>query len=110
MQLMLGHDGPPTNHYRENLVSGAPLMECPLRTVLRARESKPVLVREIDRYLDEHYPNYEAGFLLNEGGAADQPARYATFMTTIRAMRAAQHAKWEEINRPPEPESSPVSA
>jgi hypothetical protein len=100
MRAQLGHDGPPTNIYVENLVTGAPLVECPLRTVLRARESNPVLTREIDRYLDEHYPNYEAGHLLTSGGTADQPSRYIGFMALIASVRAKQQVQWTEITNP----------
>lgn len=106
---MLGHDGPPEQHYFENFISGAKLEECPLRTLLRAEESNPSLVREVSRYMDEHYPMHERGFLLVAGGASDQPARYNAFMNAISGARAAQQAKWEEITRPEDP-SSPVSA
>jgi hypothetical protein len=110
LKEMLGHDGPPTNYYRENLLTAAPLAECPLRTVLRAGERNPALVRELARAMDEQYPMFDAGLLLNAGGTADQPARYLALMNTIRSVRAQQQAKWEEINRPPEETSPAVGA
>jgi hypothetical protein len=93
----LGHDGPPQSLYRENLVSGITLEECPLRTLLRGAERDPLLTSEIDRHADEYFPAYEAGYLLVAGGLSEQPARYLDYMNTLTDLRARQQREFDKI-------------
>lgn len=95
--VMLGHDGPPTNYYTENLVSGEPLAECPLRTLLRAAESNPALASEVTRHTEDYFPAYEAGHLLVAGGVADQPGRTLDYMQELTTLRVKSQAKFDEI-------------
>jgi hypothetical protein len=91
---MLGCDGTkPTQPWTENLITGEPLTECPLRTIRHLRATEPELMAEYDRYLTTYYPLYLDGHLLVEGGIADQPARYLDYMLAIRQMDAAVNAK-----------------
>lgn len=99
LKQMLGHDGTPTGPWTENLITGAPLTECPLRTILRAREASPDLIAEYDRYLNVYYPLYQDGHLLVEGGVAAQPARYLDFMLAIRETQNTVEVKELAIRR-----------
>lgn len=90
---MLGHDGPPTQPWTRNLITDAPLTECPLRTLLRARQTQPEVMAEYDRYLTTYYPLYQDGHLLVEGGIENQPARYLDYMLAIRHMNAVVQEK-----------------
>lgn len=92
MREALGHDGPPTNFWRENLLTGAPLRECPLRSILRAHEEHPALAREVDTHL-RYYGAYDRGVLLVAGGISDQPARYVELMAMIDDQKHATEAK-----------------
>jgi hypothetical protein len=96
MRQQLGHDGPPTGIWSENLMTDAPLTECPLRTLLRAREEQPVLMQELDRYRDTYYPAYNDGHLLVAGGIADQPARYLDIVMALRTNEERMQRKFEE--------------
>jgi hypothetical protein len=98
MREKLGHDGTPMDYWRENLLSGEPLSECPLRTILRAHEAPATaaLSREVDARL-EHYPEYERGVLFRAGGIADQPARYLELMRRIDSMKNATEAKYLKL-------------
>lgn len=91
MKQLLGHDGAPQSYWRENLVSGERLAECPLRTWVRAREQQRPLFDEIDRYLSTYHPAYRKGFLLVAGGIADQPARYLAMVQHIDAV-------WDQVD------------
>jgi hypothetical protein len=93
MKAQLGHDGPPRWPWRENLINEQPLAECPLRTLLRAREETPDLSAELDRYVDTYYPAYRDGHLLVKGGISDQPARYLDIVIAMRATEAAVNRK-----------------
>lgn len=93
--MMLGHDGPPTTYWRENLVDGKPLERCPVRSLQLADES---LVGEINRHVNEYFPFYEDGHLLVSGGIADQPARYLVYMGEIRHVWALVDAKYAELS------------
>lgn len=97
MKLQLGHDGPPTSPWTENLLTGEPLTECPLRTLLRAWDTAPQLAAELDRYLGTYYPLYQDGHLLEAGGVSDQPARYLDYIVAIRSTEAAVQKKRDEI-------------
>jgi hypothetical protein len=97
MKAQLGHDGPPTSPWRENLLTDAPLTECPLRTLLRARDDTPELAAEFDRHLGTYYPLYRDGHLLVAGGVGDQPARYLDYMITTRSMEDAVQNKLDEM-------------
>lgn len=97
MMQLLGHDGEPQSYWRENLISGAPLTECPLRSVLRARETRPALAAEIDRYIDVYHPAYLKGFLLIAGGVVDQPARYHAMIQLIDDAWATVDAKHKAV-------------
>lgn len=90
---MLGHDGAPTSIWKKNLIDGKPLERCPVRTLQLADQS---LVSEIHRHVNEYFPYYEDGFLLAEGGIADQPARYLAYMREIPRMRFIIDAKYKE--------------
>jgi hypothetical protein len=94
---MLGHDGPPTNVYTSNLLTGKPLERCPVRTLQLAREAKSEYAREVDRYVDAYYPAYEDKHLLVAGGIADQPARYIDLIQLIRAIDRKTEAKYRAI-------------
>lgn len=98
MRVMLGHDGPPQSFWRENLLTGAPLAECPLRTMQRAQERNPQLAREIDAHL-RYYGAYDRGVLLVAGGISDQPARYLELMDLIDRQKAQTEAKHLELMR-----------
>lgn len=98
MRKILGHDGPPTNLWTENLLTGQPLAECPVRTILRAHEDHPELAREVNARLRD-YPRYERGVMYVAGGSADQPARYLAFMDLIDAQKNATEAKHFELMR-----------
>jgi hypothetical protein len=100
MRQMLGHDAPPTNYWMENLLTGTPLTECPLRSVLRIAERDPALAAEIARHGDEYFPAFESGHLLIEGGVSDQPARYLAFMASLKSIRARQQARYDELTVP----------
>lgn len=82
----LGHDGPPTDYFDKNLVTGEELTRCPLRTQLLIQQENPALYREFRRMLT-YFAHYERGFLLHEGGLIDQPARYVEWMTAFREMK-----------------------
>lgn len=101
---MLGHDGPPAAFWRENLITDEPLARCPVRTLLLARETNPVLVRELDRYTETYYPAYKDGHLLVRGGVADQPARYLDIINLTRDLEHAVDAKAAELARKPDEE------
>ena len=98
MKSQLGHDGPPTAYWSENLLTGATLTECPLRTILRAWDTDPALAAEFDRYLGTYYPLYQDGHLLEAGGVSDQPARYLDYIVAIRSTEAAVQTKRDEID------------
>lgn len=85
-KVLLGHDGPPLGLWKANTITGAPLTECPMRTMLRARESDPRLVREVERMRLEYFPLYQDGHLLVEGGVAHQPAKYLDYMRALSVM------------------------
>lgn len=95
---MLGHDGPPTNLWSENLLTGKELTECPLRTVLRRRASHAALSDEWQATLAQ-YPFFEKGVLLVAGGISDQPARWLDMMSLIQETRATTEAKHLAIQR-----------
>jgi|SRR4051812_24990356 hypothetical protein len=93
----LGHDGPPTNLWTENLVTGKPLARCPVRTLQLAREENSQHVREADRYVDRYYPAYEDKHLLVAGGIADQPARYVEVIQLVRRIDRETEAKYHAV-------------
>jgi hypothetical protein len=97
---MLGHDGPPQQYWRENLITGETLTECPLRTWLRSFEEQPMLAQELLRFTGTYYPAYEAGHLLEAGGLADQSARYLDGMIAIGQLSAAVQSKYDELKTP----------
>lgn len=99
---MLGHDGPPTQFWQQNLITDEPLARCPLRTLqLAGSGDRADLLDEVNRYLDVYYPALEAGFLLEQGGVGDQPARYWDLIDAVRATAARQQAKYDELTAPP---------
>ena len=91
---LLGHDGPPTGLWQENLVTKAPLERCPLRTILLA---SPESRAELRRYVDSYLPAYRDGFLLVHGGLADQPARYVELIQLGRRLERQVDAKYLEV-------------
>lgn len=91
---MLGHDGPPTMYWKENLIDGKPLERCPLRTILLA---DPSLVSEMTRHVNDYYPFYEDGHLLVAGGISDQPARSIQYMLEIRRVWSIVDLRHAEI-------------
>jgi hypothetical protein len=97
MKAQLGHDGPPTSPWQENLITGTKLTECPLRTLLRVWDDDPPLAAEFDRHLVTYYPLYRDGHLLTGGGVSDQPAKYLDYMIAIRSMEAAVQTKLDDI-------------
>lgn len=94
---MLGHDGPPTNIYTSNLLTGKPLDRCPVRTLQLAREAGSAELREVDRYVDVYFPAYEDKHLLVAGGIADQPARYVELIQLVRSIDRETEAKYRAI-------------
>ena len=97
LKALLGHDGRPTGLWRENLISGDVLQECPLRTLLRAREDHAATMQELDRYRDTYYPAYQDGHLLVAGGVSDQPARYLAMILALRDSEHAMQRKYDEV-------------
>jgi hypothetical protein len=96
LYAILGHDGPPTQYWKENLIDGKSLERCPLRSLLLA---DPQLVAEINRHVNEYYPFYQDGHLLVSGGISDQPARTVAYMLEIKrvwAMVDLRHAELTE--------------
>jgi hypothetical protein len=98
MRYMLGHDAPPTNFWRENLLTRAPLAECPLRTILKREAAHPQLAREMNAHF-RYYPAYTHGALLVQGGVADQPNRYLEYMALIDGSAHATEARYYELLR-----------
>jgi hypothetical protein len=96
---MLGHDGPPTNVYTSNLLTGKRLDRCPLRTLQLAREAKSEHVREVDRYVDTYYPAYEDKHVLVAGGIADQPARYVDLIQLVRRIDRETETKFRAVQK-----------
>lgn len=90
----MGHDGPPTNYWRENLITNDPLTRCPLRTLQLAPARE---VEEMARYVDQYYPAWQAGHLLTEGGIADQPARYLSMIEHVARFAGVTQAKKDEL-------------
>lgn len=100
LRAQLGHDGPPTSFYTDNLLSNEPLERCPLRTLQLADEAGGAgrsLAREVERHADVYFPAYRNGHLLVAGGVADQPARYLELMGMIGAMESRVQEKYAEI-------------
>lgn len=92
---MLGHDGPPTWLWRENLLTGEPLARCPLRSVQLADRR---LVAEVRRHRDVYHPPYEKhGTLIEPGGLADQPARSVDMLLEIDHLEAKSRRRYEEL-------------
>ena len=96
----LGHDGPPTNYWRENLITDEPLKRCPLRDLLQAHDHNPELAAEVDRYVGIYMPAYRDGHLLVGGGIADQPVRYLEIIREIAQLDAAAEVKYHELTKP----------
>lgn len=92
---MLGHEGPPTAYWKENLVDGTKLERCPMRSLLLA---DPELVAEINRHVNEYFPFYEGGHLLVAGGISDQPARWVAYMLEINRDQQLVDLKFAELN------------
>jgi hypothetical protein len=93
---MLGHDGPPTAFWKENLIDGTPLERCPLRSLQLA---DPELVAEINRHVNEYFPFYEDGHLPVAGGISDQPARTIAYMLEIKRDQQLVELKYAELNK-----------
>lgn len=49
------------------------------------------------RHEHVYFPAYEKGFLLEEGGLADQPAKYVDYMVFIERVEGAVKEKYREI-------------
>jgi hypothetical protein len=96
---VLGHDGPPTNLWRENLVTGQRLDRCPVRTVQLMQEQMPQLVSEANRYVDVLHPAYVDKHLLIAGGINDQPMRYLDYMGAIGDIKQTVTRRFREITR-----------
>lgn len=94
---MLGHDGPPTAFWRENLITKEKLDRCPMRTTQLIRETDPDVVDELDRYREIYFPAYEDGHLLVAGGIGDQPARYLDIVGRIRSIEKQITARYLEL-------------
>lgn len=90
----MGHDGPPQGLWTENLVTKQPLERCPVRTLLLA---PPALTAEVHRYVNTWYPAYQDGFLMQEGGLADQPARYVELVQLTQRLDRMVQARWDEL-------------
>lgn len=91
MKLQLGHDGAPVM-IRENVITGAPLARCPMRDLL---EADPALSAEIGRMQYEYFPMFKLGHLLEDGGLANQPARYVDYMRHLHALDRRVQANLE---------------
>lgn len=97
MYAQLGHDGPPTNFWREHLITGKDLARCPVRELLDARERIPELHDEVVRYVQLYLPAYQDGHLLVAGGIADQPARYLSMIQELLRLSARADEKYLEL-------------
>ena len=93
----LGHDGPPTQWWRDNLLTGEPLAECPLRSILRAHEATPALAREVDRAIARDHPDYQNGILPALGGADDQPARRMELIRMVERVHRETESRYLEL-------------
>jgi hypothetical protein len=98
LKRLLGHDGPPEGIFREHLLSGEPLKECPMRTLLRAHDESPAALQELNRYSDLYHPAYDDGHLLVSGGLADQPARYLDLIMALRISENQMQQKYDEVD------------
>ena len=95
MMQMLGHDGPPTQFYRENILTGEPLARCPVRSEQLA---DPALRREVEHHRLTLFPPYrDHGALPVAGGVLDQPARSLDYLLALRAFDQRVEAKYTEI-------------
>lgn len=96
----LDHDGPSGEHsiWQKNLVTGGPLVRCPIRDVI---EASPELRAEFERYRLVYYPNYKKGHLLVSGGIAEQPNRWMEGMTHLTQLEHRQEVRWHEIRDKP---------
>lgn len=95
----LGHDGPPTFFWTENLIDDTPLERCPIRQLQLARAQ---LQAEVVAWRETDFPLYEKGHLLVEGGISAQPARWLAAMRFLEDLRGRQDAKYLELTKPPE--------
>lgn len=90
----MGHNGPPTGLYRENLVTGGQLARCPRRDLL---EADPSVNAEIESMRLEVYPLWSKGMLLMPGTVGEQPARDLAFMREFDAVKGLTQLKADEI-------------
>ena len=94
MYAQLGHDGPPTFPWTENLLTGTPLPLCPLRQLQLA---DPDLREEVLRWKGVHFPLFLKGHLLVSGGISEQPSRWLDAMLFLEQLEHQQEAKLIEI-------------
>lgn len=94
MKAVLGHDGPPSGGWKENLISGEPLQLCPLRSLQLAN---PNVMDELESFRLEVYPGWQNGMLLRTGGLEDQPSRYLAFMREMDDVADRVELKYREI-------------
>lgn len=95
----MGHDGPPTFFWSDNLVTGEPLARCPVRQLQLAPSA---LSREVTRWKDEYFPHFRAGHLVVSGAISDQPARWLQAMRYLDHLRERQDTRYMELTRPSE--------
>lgn len=97
MMELLGHDGPPTQFYRENLLTGEPLARCPVRTEQLA---DPALRRAVDYHRLELYPVYrDHGVLPRAGALLDQDAQTLDYLRTIAGYDRRVERKYADLMR-----------
>lgn len=100
MRLALGHDGPPRQYWRENLVTGEPLERCPMRTIQLLGESDPSLVAEVEGVRTQLYPLFRRGYLPRSGGVEDQAARTLALLVMLDEMKQLAQVKAEQLMTP----------
>lgn len=91
---MLGHDGPPTSYWRENLVNGEPLHRCPVRTTQLADQK---LVQELEMFRFEIYPFWKKGHFPRAGGAGDQDARQLAMIRELDLVGEIVKDRYREL-------------
>lgn len=94
LKTMLGHDGPPTSYWRENLVNGNRLDRCPVRTMQLA---DPKLARELEMFRFEIYPFWKKGHFPRAGGAGDQSARELAMLRELDRVGEVVKDRYSEL-------------
>lgn len=95
MYEALGHDGPPTQFWRKNVITDAPLERCPRRVELDAVGTRQAA--EIDEARTLYWPHYRRGFLPVAGGVRDQPALTMDLIEQLQHFDAVTTARFTAL-------------